>query len=242
MFNQTFIDGVQQTKKKYTVVLSLALQTTVLGVLILIPLIYTEVLPGAQLRNLILAPAPPPSPPREVTDVKTSPKTVTRQFSVRALTAPSVTPKKILDVVEAVAPDFGVIGSTGDSGVANGVPFGDLGSIPQAYPPPPPLPKAKPQSGPLRIGGGVAEAQLIHKVQPVYPALAKSARVQGVVEFTATISKDGAIENLQLTHGHPLLVNAAREAVLQWRYKPTLLNGQPVEVITDITVKFMLSQ
>ena len=86
------------------------------------------------------------------------------------------------------------------------------------------------------------EANLIKRVQPVYPPLARSARVQGVVEFTAVISKEGNIENLQLVRGHPLLVNAAKEAVLQWKYKPTQLNGTPVEVITDIIVNFTLSQ
>jgi protein TonB len=96
--------------------------------------------------------------------------------------------------------------------------------------------------GPQRIGGNVMAANLIRKVEPVYPPLAKSARVQGTVEFTAVISKDGNIENLQLVRGHPLLVNAAKEAVLQWKYKPTLLNGQPVQVITDIIVNFTLSQ
>jgi protein TonB len=96
--------------------------------------------------------------------------------------------------------------------------------------------------GPQRIGGNVMAANLIRKVEPVYPPLAKSARVQGTVEFTAVISKDGNIENLQLVRGHPLLVNAAKEAVLQWKYKPTQLNGQPVQVITDIIVNFTLSQ
>ena len=71
----------------------------------------------------------------------------------------------------------------------------------------------------MRVGGQVAEANLIRKVQPVYPPLAKSARVSGTVEFTATISKEGNIENLQLVRGHPLLVNAAKEAVLQWKYQ-----------------------
>jgi len=118
---------------------------------------------------------------------------------------------------------------------------GVLGGVGSAPPPPPPPKKAAP-TGPVPIGGRVAEANLIRKVQPVYPPLAKSARVQGTVEFTATISKDGNIENLTLVRGHPLLVNAAREAVLQWKYRPTLLNGQPVEVITDIIVNFTLSQ
>ena len=137
-----------------------------------------------------------------------------------------------------------MVGGTGDAGgVAGGVLGGVLGGIPSAAPPPPPPPpKAAPPAGPQRIGGNVAAANLIRKVQPVYPPLAKSARVQGTVEFTATISKDGNIENLTLVRGHPLLVNAAKEAVLQWKYKPTLLNGQPVEVITQIDVNFTLSQ
>ena len=88
----------------------------------------------------------------------------------------------------------------------------------------------------------MAEANLIRKVMPVYPALAKSARIEGTVEFTAVISKEGTIEHLQLVRGHPLLVQAAKGAVLQWRYRPTLLNGQPVEVVTDIIVNFTLTQ
>jgi len=79
-------------------------------------------------------------------------------------------------------------------------------------------------------------------VQPVYPPLAKSARVQGQVEFSAIIGKDGTIQNLTLVKGHPLLVRAAQEAVEQWRYKPTLLNGEPVDVITNIIVNFTLTQ
>ena len=97
--------------------------------------------------------------------------------------------------------------------MSGGVPLGVIASAPESYSPPPPS-QPKPPAGPLRIGGGVAEAKLVHKVQPVYPALARSARIQGTVQFTATISKDGLIENLQLSHGHPLLVNAAREARL----------------------------
>ena len=120
---------------------------------------------------------------------------------------------------------------------------GVLGGVPGAPPPPPPPPPAKKApAGPVRVGGQVAEANLIRRVQPLYPPLAKSARVSGTVEFSAVISKEGNIENLQLVRGHPLLVNAAREAVLQWKYKPTMLNGQAVEVVTSIIVNFTLSQ
>ena len=85
-------------------------------------------------------------------------------------------------------------------------------------------------------------ANLVRKVTPVYPPLAKQARIQGTVRFTAVIGKDGTIQNLQLVSGHPLLVAAAQEAVKQWVYKPTLLNGEPVEVVTQIDVNFTLSQ
>ena len=88
----------------------------------------------------------------------------------------------------------------------------------------------------------IAEANLIKKVQPTYPPVAKTARIQGTVEFTATISKDGKVISLQLVRGHPLLVDAARDAVSQWEYRPILMNGQPVEVVTDISVNFTLSQ
>jgi protein TonB len=78
-------------------------------------------------------------------------------------------------------------------------------------------------------------------VKPIYPPLAKMARQQGTVKFEATISKEGTIEELKLISGPPLLVQAAQDAVKQWRYKPTLLNGEPVEVLTTIDVNFSLS-
>ncbi len=87
----------------------------------------------------------------------------------------------------------------------------------------------------------LAEAALLHRVQPVYPPLARQARVQGAVELRAIIGKTGAIENLVVVRGHPMLATAAVEAVKQWRYRPYLLNGEPIEVETDITVNFFLS-
>jgi len=107
-------------------------------------------------------------------------------------------------------------------------------------PPPPPPPPPPPQR--LRVGGNVAQASLVSQVKPVYPPLAKQARIQGVVLLEAVISKDGAIDNLRVISGHPLLTQAAIDAVKQWRYKPTLLNGEPVEVVTTITVNFAFSQ
>ncbi|HZT38015.1 MAG TPA: energy transducer TonB [Bryobacteraceae bacterium] len=93
----------------------------------------------------------------------------------------------------------------------------------------------------IRVGGNVQEHNLIHKVDPEYPPLARQASIQGTVRFNATIGKDGRVTELQLVSGHPLLVQAATEAVRQWVYKPTLLNGNPVEVVTTIDVNFTLN-
>jgi TonB family protein len=114
-----------------------------------------------------------------------------------------------------------------------------------AAPPPPPPPQPSvasvaPQR--IRVGARVQEANLIRKVDPVYPPLALQARIQGTVRFTVIIGRDGRIQNLQLVSGHPLLVEAAREAVNQWEYRPTLLNGSRVEVVTQVDVNFTLSQ
>jgi protein TonB len=96
--------------------------------------------------------------------------------------------------------------------------------------------------GTIRVGGAVQANNILNKVTPAYPPSAKEARVQGVVRFEALIGKDGSIENLKLVSGPPLLVQSAMEAVQQWKYKPTLLNGQPVQVLTIIDVNYTLSE
>ena len=104
--------------------------------------------------------------------------------------------------------------------------------------PPPPLPPPPPERIP--VGGEVAAAKLISQPRPVYPPLARQAHIQGTVRLKAFISKDGTIENLTVLSGHPLLIEAAMEAVKLWRYQPTLLNGVPVGVVTNVDVKFTL--
>ena len=104
----------------------------------------------------------------------------------------------------------------------------------------PPSPKP-PASGPLKVSEGVAAAKLIYGPAPIYPRIALTARSQGTVKLEAVIAADGSIRNLRVVSGPPLLVNAAVEAVRQWRYHPTLLNGVAVEVLTEIDVNFTLS-
>lgn len=92
----------------------------------------------------------------------------------------------------------------------------------------------------VRVGAKVEEQNLITQPAPIYPPLAMQARVQGLVRFTVVIGKDGRVSNIELVHGHPLLVDAARDAVRQWVYRPTVLNGEPVEVVTQVDVNFLL--
>ena len=121
----------------------------------------------------------------------------------------------------------------------------DISAHISAMAPPPPIHRPQPQaqpSGPMRVSAGVQMAKLVKKVIPEYPPLAKSARISGVVHLIGIIARDGTIRNLQLVSGHPLLARAALEAVQQWIYQPTLLSGEPVEVIAPIDVYFNLGR
>ena len=244
MFEQTFVESTGQTKKASAVASAFIVEAIAVIVIIIIPLVFTDVLPKAMLGSLLTAPSapeppkPPPPPPPEMIKVKVIPK----QFDMDKLMAPTKVPQKVAQIVEDPNLDL-----PSASQVAGAVPGGSaptFGNLLKAAPPPPPPPKPveQPKQTRIRVGGNVIAANLIRKVQPVYPQLAKQARVQGAVHFTAIIGKDGTIQNLQLIGGHPLLVQAAQDAVKQWLYKPTLLNGEPVEVVTQIDVNFTLSQ
>jgi protein TonB len=241
MFEQTFVDG-GQTKRGWSVFVSFASQMLILIVMALIPLIYTDVLPKAQLTSFLTAPPPPPPPPPPPVVVKVV-KIAPKQFDAGRLIAPRDIPKQVAIIQEEIAPTVSAGISTGIPGGIGGIGVG-LGSLGVGAPPPPPPPEVKQAqvTKQIRVGGNVQAANLIKKITPTYPALAKSARIQGTVRFTAIIGKDGTIQNLQLVSGHPMLVQSATEAVKQWIYKPTLLNDEPVEVITQIDVNFTLSQ
>jgi protein TonB len=107
--------------------------------------------------------------------------------------------------------------------------------------PPPPL-KETPSPKQIKIGGNLAGANLIKRVPPVYPPMALSNGIEGTVRFLATIGKDGTVQDLQVVRGKPVLVPAARDAVKKWVYRPTLLNGEPVEATIQIDVNFSLNK
>jgi periplasmic protein TonB len=241
MFNDLVVSGANTSKthKSWTVLVSTIIQATLLGILILIPLIYTEALPKGMLTTFIVPPPPPPPPPPPAA-IQRIVKPVVHIIKNGQMMAPTVIPKKIEMIKEEPAPPD--VGATGGvvGGIAGGSAGGVLGGIIGGVgggPPPPPPPKS---SKPLRVGGAVIAANLIRQITPVYPPIAKTAHISGTVVLHAIISKDGTIEQLEYISGPPLLMKNAMDAVRQWRYKPTMLNGEPVEVDTTVSVVFTL--
>jgi protein TonB len=238
MFEDSLLEygGRLKTKKPLTVFASFVIQTVVVGIMVLIPLIYTEALPRHQLMSFLTAPPPPPPPPpppATAPRVRVVPRVVQQP---QEMVQPRAIPKEVAIIREDPLPPPGPVGGV-VGGVAGGIPGGSaggvLGGIIAAAPPPPPPER-------IRVGGQVQSAKLVNQARPTYPPLARQARIQGTVRLEAVISKSGAIEELKVVSGHPLLIQAAQAAVLQWRYEPTLLNGVPVEVITTIDVNFTL--
>jgi len=233
--------------KRATLPLAYIFEALLIGVTFLIPLIYTEALPKAQLMTFLAAPPPPPPPPPP--PAAAPPKVVVKRVSVEdMMKAPTVIPKSIKAVKDEPEPPpqaaAGVVGGVPGGvpgGSAGGVLGGIIGSLGTGAPPPPPPPKAATPKR-IRVGGQVEQAKWIFHPTPEYPPLAKMARIQGGVRLEAVISKDGTIQDLKVISGHPLLVKSALDAVSRWRYQPTLLNGEPVEVVTEIDVNFTLSE
>jgi periplasmic protein TonB len=233
--------------KRATLPIAYIFEVIIVGVLVLIPLIYTEALPKAQLMTFLAAPPPPPPPPPP--PAATPPPRIVRHITVEdVMRAPTVIPKTIAQVKDEPEPPPNSVGVVG--GVPGGVPGGTMGGVlggviggvlSAAAPPPPPPPKPQTPKR-IRVGGQVESAKLIFQPKPEYPPLAKMARIQGVVRLDAIISKDGTIQDLKVLSGHPLLVSAAMAAVQRWRYQPTLLNGDAVEVATEIDVNFTLAE
>ena len=225
----------KKDNKGWGFILSGVVQALILGILILIPLIYTEALPKAMLSTLLIAPPPPPPPPPPPQPVKTIVKPVARLIQSGKLMQPRAIPKEVAVFKEAELPPD-VINNAGATrrrvwrhpGTGHG-----RAQWLRLRPKP---------TAPTRIkqGGNVTAAAIITQTRPVYPPLARQARIQGNVVLHAIIDKDGKVAQLEVISGHPLLVQSALDAVKQWRYKPTQLNGDPVEVDTTITVTFTM--
>lgn len=223
-------------RSRYTVPLSLAGHTAIALAAVAAPLLATEALPAltTHLRFEAITPLVPPDPPRP------------RPIASAAVTPVEVSPDAApLDVPEGIAVETGFEGVTCgapgtrcDGGLSPGDALGVTG-FSDSLAPPPPLsePEAVRQ---VRPGGDVKVPTKVHDVAPVYPAIAQAARVQGIVIVQATIDVDGRVVDATVLRSVPLLDQAAVDAVRQWRYTPTRLNGQPVAVVMTVTVNFQL--
>jgi periplasmic protein TonB len=245
MFEDSLLEsgGRLKTKRGMTTFFSMILQVFLIGLLVLIPLLFTEALPKQQLMTFLVAPPPPPPPPPPpaAAPVKVV-KQIQSDINNGQLRTPTKIPEKVQMIKEEETPPPTMAAGGVVVGVPGGVPGGQMGGVIGGIisSTPVAVPKvATPQK--VRVSQGVSQGLLIKKVQPPYPPLARQARIQGQVVLQADISKDGTIQNLRLISGHPMLAPSAIEAVKQWRYKPYFLNGEPVEVETQITVIFSLS-
>jgi protein TonB len=243
MFDELVISSPHPkgTNKPWTVALSALVQVGIVLVMILIPLIYTEALPKQMLTTFLVAPPPPPPPPPPAAAIQRIVKPVARLIQSGKMMAPTVIPKKVEMIKEEeLPPDVGAVGVVGGvpggiaGGSAGGVLGGIIGGSGSNLPPPPKAPSR------IRVGGNVQAASLLHQVMPAYPPIAKTAHISGTVVLHAIIAKDGSVQQLEYISGPPLLMKSAMDAVREWRYKPTLLNGEPVEIDTTISVVFTI--
>ena len=244
MFSHSLLElsETERRRRKGAALFSFILQGLIVGVLVLLPLWFLDTLPAQQLVTFLVAPPPPPPPPPPAAPVKTV--QMVSQIVNGQLLAPSRIPKvvKMIKEEEAPPPAMGVTGGV-VGGVPGGQPGGVIGSlISAANHSGNTAPRAEEIPKRLVVSQGVSLGMLQSKTEPIYPMIAKRARVQGTVTLRAIISTQGTIESLQVIDGHAMLVSAAVDAVKQWRYKPYMLSGQPVEVETTVFVNFHLDR
>ena len=239
MFEDSLMESSNKikAKSKYWSMVSLLLNGGVLIAVIIWPLLHPQALPTDVMAPLIVAPPPPPPPPPsapQTPKVQTKSETLTKE-----LQAPSKIPKESKLVKESAIPPS-MDGVKGIEGLENGTPGGMSTIIDGIGNGPPRVIRQAHRS--LSISSGVMDGNLLDKTVPQYPAIARAARIQGIVVLQATISTTGLIKNLRVMSGPPMLQQAAMDAVRSWHYKPYLLNGNPVEVETTINVVFNLGE
>ena len=217
--------------RTYTLAFSIVAHFLGVAVLIVVPLFATDVLPDPRIAipwmPITTAPLPPPPAIQRSTGAQTQSKP-----DAALVVAPS-----------GVTPESGITSNTGHVGEPFGDPRGvefSLGNnVAIGDPPPPPAPPPTPKE-PVRVGGSIRPPQKIRSVDPVYPLIAQKSGIDGVVILEAVLGEDGRVRSLRVLRSKPLLDEAAMDAVRQWVFTPTLLNGQPVPVVMTVTVQFTL--
>jgi protein TonB len=251
MFEESVLDNAGWGRSSFSL-LGPVVQAGIVAGLFLFPLVSPKILSVVAPKALIYLPLAPVRPPEVVAEAARGAMAAGANAPVVARPAARVfrAPSAMGPVTELIDAPGDVLASLVDGSGADRVPGGEfgrslvdgLGSVPSA---PAPRPVERPRQEAvrrLRVGGEVQGANLVYRVNPVYPPLAKQARIQGTVRLEGVIAKDGRMEQLRLISGHPLLAPAALAAVKQWRYRPTHLNGEPVEVVAPIDVHFVISQ
>lgn len=225
-----------QNRRRWTLLLSLTVQATAVSLALIYPLLHPERLPfiSGVPKIAFSAPTVVRVIPAENDSGRPAPMSQLQwpqQITVRHTVASA---SVRADVSELPLGGYGFV-ALGPAGPASAPPnFFPTAGMNVVRPVPT-------TTKPLRLSH-LEEGRLLHKIQPIYPPMAKQLRIQGDVQLTALIAKDGTIEGLKAISGHPLLIRAAKDAVSQWRYKPYLLNGSAVEIETTITVTFRLEQ
>ncbi len=228
--------------------ISITLHVLVIAVPVVLSLAFTDTLNlRSYTATLLVAPPPPPPPPPPAAPPVVAVKTPRRVFTVNGkLVAPTMIPRRVAEIKEAPLPDVpeihGVAGGVPGGipggvlgGTMGGVLGGVLGSTVKTNVPPPVALKV-----PIRVGGRVRPPRPVLQVQPDYPPLARQTRIQGRVLLDAIIDTQGNIVDVKIVSGHPLLYQAALDAVRKWKYEPTYLNDEPVAVQMNVTVTFQL--
>ncbi len=235
MFGDVVNPGVKLGSQKwYTVPLSIVAHVVLFAAIIIIPLMAADVLPTPPTMMAFVGAPPPPPPPAAAA---ARGRAAAESGATARLESQRGTRRGPQGDHSGSAAPTGV-GVSG--GVEGGIPGGQIGGVvgglPEAPPPPPPPPPA----APVRVGGHIKTPNKTKDVKPVYPPIAQSARVSGIVIIEATIGADGRVKDAKVLRSIPLLDQAALDAVKQWQFTPTLLNGVPVPVIMTVTVNFTL--
>jgi periplasmic protein TonB len=223
-------------KHPYTLPLSIAVHVVLVGALIVIPLVAPVALPAPATAVILafasVAPPPPPPPaPVRATQIE-QPKSIITQAAAPLEARADIAP-------EHQTPETTQLLSTVEGSGAT-VPGAEIGIPGSPGPLPPPPPKTEAPSGPVRPGGNVKPPTKIKDVKPIYPVIAQISKVEGIVIIEATIGPNGKVQDAKVLRSHPLLEGAALDAVRQWEFTPTLLNGSPVSVVMTVTVDFRL--
>lgn len=234
MFEDSLVEstGRIRTRSRYFAAGSFAIQSMLLAVLAIYPFLHPATLPRQALAMLLTAPPVPPAPAHLPQTVPTHIQPVMIDDS---LAAPIRIPQHV-----SMQPDPGPPSIAIDTGLGKTGPGTDSTLFSRLGTTPPQVVKPALPKGPLHISSGVAAGQLLVPIQPVYPAIAKAARVEGTVVVQAVISTNGRIENLHVVSGPPMLQRAALEAIERAQYRPFMLNGEPVAVETTISVVFRM--